>query len=201
MKIRWKIILLLIISVCSFAASAAPERPGKQPQGREKPARRRGTRQRNSDIWRAFSMLPNAEQRQLLRLQRNDPEKFRTIMQQKAAELHAAQQAKRKKVRELATQIRNCKDEKQKAELMKQLREMVKADYEQRLAYLRRNIEANKRRLAAMEKELKKREENSDAVINAITKSIVSGETPNRHPGGRRAPRGDAPRAPHPEKH
>ena len=169
---------IMFFAVAAVCAVAAP-----QPHHKESP--RRNVQPRNIHIWRAFSMLSVKEQQELMKLQRTAPEKFREVMQKKAAEIHAARQAHRQKIRQLAGEIRSCKDEKQKNLLRQQLRELVKSDFEQRLATLRRNIEANKKRIAAMEKELKKREQNSDAVIDAITDSIISGKTPPRPPRSR----------------
>lgn len=169
---------IMFFAVAAVCAVAAP-----QPHHKESP--RRNSQPRNFNIWRAFSTLSAQEQQELMKLQRTDPEKFREVMQKKAAEIHAARQARRQKIRQLAEQIRSCKDEKQKNILRQQLKEMVKSDFEQRLATLRRNIEANKKRIAAMEKELKKREQNSSAVIDATTDSIISGKTPRRPPRSR----------------
>ncbi len=178
--------VIISLAVAAFSSIAAPPPHHHAPMRHNQPPHRH-PQSRNANIWRAFSMLSEPEQRELMKLQRTDPDKFREVMQKKAAEINAEHQANRAKVQQLAEQIRSCKDEKQKAALQQQLRNMVKRNFEQRLSIMRRNIEANKKRLAAMEKELKKREENSSAVIDAITASIISGKLPPR-PGTRPRP-------------
>ena len=98
---------IMFFAVAAVCAVAAP-----QPHHKESP--RRNSQPRNFNIWRAFSTLSAQEQQELMKLQRTDPEKFREVMQKKAAEIHAARQARRQKIRQLAEQIRSCKDEKQK---------------------------------------------------------------------------------------
>ncbi len=178
--------VIISLAVAAFSSIAAPPPHHHAPMRHNQPPHRH-PQSRNANIWRAFSMLSEPEQRELMKLQRTDPDKFREVMQKKAAEINAERQTNRAKVQQLAEQIRSCKDEKQKAALQQQLRNMVKRNFEQRLSIMRRNIEANKKRLAAMEKELKKREENSSAVIDAITDSIISGKLPPR-PGARPRP-------------
>ena len=143
-----------------------------------------GQRQNNTpNLWRVFSQLSPAEQKEMMELQRTEPEKFRSAMQEKVEKLKAEMQAKRQKTNELAEKIRNSKDEKEKTELRKELRSILKNGFDARLAQMRRNIEANKKRLARMEADLKKREENSEAIVDAITDSIISGK---KHPHPRK---------------
>lgn len=175
------LILFFAVVTLIFSASAenaAPRQPGKF--------------QRNPAFWRAFSMLPQDEQKELMKLQQNEPEKFRAVMQEKAAKIQAEMQSKRQKVAALAAKIRNSKDEKEKTALRAELRAMLKESFDSRIKNLKRNIEINKKRIAKMEEELKKRESNSDAIIEAITDAVISGKKPEnkRRPGmHRHAPR------------
>ena len=175
------IILMLFITFCAASVNAAPA-----PVKNTKPARRESMRTPN--VWRIISMLPAAEQRELLKLQRTDPEKFRAAMQKKIEEFQRAQQQKRQQISELTARIRACSDAKEKAALRQQLRDMIKRDFEARLANMRRNIEASKRRIDRMEKELKRREANSAAVIDAITEATIVGKNPPRPPRPPRPP-------------
>ena len=176
--------LILFFAVVTFIFSASAEKTAAP--------RQPGKFQRNPAVWRAFSMLPQDEQKELMKLQQNDPEKFRAVMQEKAAKIQAEMQSKRRKVADLAAKVRNSKDEKEKTALRAELRAMLKESFDSRIKHLKRNIEINKKRIAKMEEELKKRESNSDAIIEAITDAVISGKKPEnkRRPGmHRHAPR------------
>ena len=176
---KYTAIFSLLTLVCSIVC-AAPH-PAPSPWQGKRPPMHPGMRNspRNSAVWRAFSTLPQTEQKELMKLQRTDPEKFRTIMQEKAAKLQAEHQARQQKIADLAAKIRNSKDEKEKTALRAELRTMLKSSFDSRIANLRRNIEGNKKRIEKMEQELKKREANADAIIDAITTAVIEG----KHPG------------------
>ncbi|MBO5823030.1 MAG: hypothetical protein J6R86_08460 [Lentisphaeria bacterium] len=136
----------------------------------------------SNGFWRVFSQLTPAEQKEMMQLQRSEPEKFRTVMQEKLEKIQAEQREKHRKVNELAEKIRNSKDDKEKTALRAELRTMLKSSFDARLAQMRRNIEANKKRIERMEAELKKREVNTDAIVDAITESVITGKRPERGP-------------------
>ena len=156
-----------------------PHRPNFQPGQQVKPGN-------NNGYWRVFSQLTPAEQKEMMQLQRTEPEKFRTVMQEKLEKIQAEQRERHNKVNELAEKIRSSKDEKEKTALRAELRAMFKSSFDARLAQMRRNIEANKKRIERMEDELKKRESNADAIVDAITESVISGKRPERGPAGPR---------------
>ena len=136
----------------------------------------------SNGFWRVFSQLTPAEQKEMMQLQRTEPEKFRTIMQEKFEKIQAEQREKRNKVNQLAEKIRNSKDDKEKTALRAELRTMLKSSFDASLARMRRNIDVNKKRIERMEAELKKREANAEAVVDAITESVISGKRPERGP-------------------
>ena len=179
--------------LCAAPAAEMPARPSRPPRpphhGQQiVPQQRSGG---NFNFWRVFSRLAPAEQKEMINLQRTDPEKFRSVMQEKVEKFHREQQAGRQKIDELVSKIRDSKDEKVKAELRKELRTMFKRTFDARLVQMRHNLEANKKRLEQMEADLKKREENADAIVDAITDSVISGKKrPPRH-GDRKPPRHD----------
>ena len=185
------------VSGLLFAAPAAekpgcPPRPPRhgqpgRPQGN--PGRPQSSQGNNVNFWRVFSRLTPEEQKEMMTLQRTDPEKFRTAIQEKAEKIQREQQARRQKIDELASKIRNCKDEKVKAELRNELRSMFKRVFDARLAQMRHNLEDNKKRIERMEADLKKREENAEAIVDAITDSVISGKKRPPYPGERKMPR------------
>ena len=181
----------LILITLTSTIIAAPQPPVRRhhPGTHNFPPPQDMKHNRNASIWRAFSQLSPAEQKELMTLQRTDPEKFRSVMQEKAAKIQKERQAKRKKIVELGTKIRDSKDDKEKAELRKQLHQLIKDNFNARIASMRRNIEGNKKRIARMEAELKKREENSEAIINAITDSVITGTHPVKPNAGEKTPR------------
>lgn len=174
---------LLLTLLMIGTAFAAPVPPREMRPGTKIGKVGKGKRNRTPNIWHVFSQLPISEQKEMMKLQRTSPEKFRTIMQEKAVKFQAEQQAKRKQLNELAEKIRNSKDDREKAELRSQLRAKVKESFDNRIAQFRRNIESNKKRLERMENDLKRREDNAEAIVDAITDSMISGK---RRQGGRR---------------
>ena len=170
------------------AAPASKDVPPPPPhQPRPKFRMNQGHKPGNShNFWRIFSRLSPAEQKEMMHLQRTDQEKFRTAIQEKVKKIQEELQAKRQKVNAIAEKIRNSKDESEKAGLRKELHAILKADFDARLAQMRRNIEANKKRIARMEADLKKREENAEAIVDAITDSVISGKKFPQHPRARK---------------
>lgn len=173
---------LSLLTVFGTLLSAAPDAGKPAPEQRRPPRPpmiQKGDRNmRNPGIWRAFAQLPQNEQKELMQLQRTDPEKFRTIMQEKAAKFHAELQARRQKISDLVAKINAAGDDKEKAALRSELRNIFKASFESRISHLRRNIENNKKRIEMMEQELKKRESNADAIIDVLTDNAISGKMP-----------------------
>ena len=170
---------LSLLTVFAAWLAAAPGNPPPRPEHRRPPMMQNGPRgQRNPGMWRAFSQLSQKEQQELMKLQRTDPEKFRAVMQEKVAEFHAELQARQQKISDLVAKINASKDEKEKSALRSELRSIFKTSFESRISHLRRNIESNKKRIEMMEKELKKREANADAIIDTLTDSAISGKMP-----------------------
>jgi O6-methylguanine-DNA--protein-cysteine methyltransferase len=159
------------------AVAPAPVAPNPAPRPASPESYRRGP-----GIWRAFSRLSQEEQAQLLRLQRNDPERFRSIMLEKADQLYAAEIAKLQALDELATRCRQCTDPEEKARLTAELREKLREDFQQRLQDTRRDIEYTKRKAAALEAELSRRESNCDAIVEALLQNKLSGNPPPPRP-------------------
>ena len=173
----------LLTVFAAWLAAAPGDPPSKEhrrpPRPPRSPMMQTGSRgQRNPGIWRAFSQLPQEEQKELMRLQRTDPEKFRAIMQEKVAKFHAELLARQQKISDLVAKINAAKDDKEKSALRAELRNIFKSSFESRISHLRRNIESNKKRIEMMEKELKKREANADAIIDALTDTAISGKMP-----------------------
>lgn len=171
---------------------AAPDgkdvpRPPRPPRHFQFPGNQKPDSHQN--FWRIFSRLTPAEQKEMMNLQRTDPEKFRAAIHRKAEQIQAEQQLKRQKINELAGKIRNSKDEKEKSELRKELHSILKAGFDARLAQMRRNIDVNKKRIERMEAELKKREDNAEAIINASVDAVISGQKRPPHHGDRKPPR------------
>ena len=169
------------------AAPASKDVPPPPHQPRPKFRMNQGHKPGNShNFWRIYSRLSPAEQKEMMHLQRTDQEKFRIAIQEKGKKIQEELQAKRQKVNAIAQKIRNSKDESEKAGLRKELHAMLKADFDARLAQMRRNIESNKKRIARMEADLKKREENAEAIVDAITDSVISGKKFPQHPRARK---------------
>ena len=113
-----KLFSLLLVSVLTTAIASAQDvpPPPPAPQGdavppaprQEKPApdatpaeRKMSPRKQNFLMWRAFSQLSEEERTMLVKLQREDPEQFRTILRGKAEALFAAEQKRQEELRGL----------------------------------------------------------------------------------------------------
>ena len=159
------------------APAAAKEKKGKKRTALQKAEPEKGTAavphspenfRRGPGLWRAFTRLPQEEQRTLLKLQRSNPEEFRRIMQHKVDQLYEQDRIHRQELDKLAEAYRKSNNEQEKNELLGKLRRKIAEEFRQRLQDTRRDIESNKRRTAHLEAELLKREKNCDAIIDAL---------------------------------
>ena len=99
MKISAVILLLALGAAASFAA---PEAQGKKAPCQTPPPRSHGDRGRGPHLWRAFSELSDEERAAMVKLQREDPEKFREAMHKKVEEIVRREKAERQIIQELA---------------------------------------------------------------------------------------------------
>lgn len=151
---------------------APPEQPPRSPENFR----------RGAGAWRVFSRLSPEEQSELLRLQRTDPERFRAVMAEKADQLYARIIARQRELDDLVRRCRECTDAAEKERLTAELREKLREDFQQRLQDMRRDIEYTRRKAAALETDLNRRESNFDAIIEALLQSKLSGNPPPRPP-------------------
>jgi len=132
-------------------------------------------RQQQQLTWRVFSRLSQKEREELLELQRTDPEKYKKLFQQKLDELRQAEQTRREELRNIYEGWKNASAE-QKAEIRKNLEQKVRAEYEARLADNRRQLEETKKRAADLEKELNKREADTENQVQQRVENILKGK-------------------------
>ena len=97
------------------APAAAKEKRGKKRTALQKAKPEKGTAavprspenfRRGPGLWRAFTRLPQEEQRTLLKLQRSNPEEFRRIMQHKVDQLYEQDRIHRQELDKLAEAYR-----------------------------------------------------------------------------------------------
>ena len=166
---------------------AEPPPPPPPGERRRHPERDPGRRFRNGPgMWQVFSRLTPEERREMLKLQREDPEKFREVMSAKADELYKKRQQRRAELHKLAEQCRNAATPEEKERLKKQLIEEVRKDFLEHLEANRNQIADMKRRTAHLEKELQRREKNMDKAVDTIVGAMIRGEKPPRRPDSRR---------------
>ena len=122
----------------------------------------------------------------MLKLQREDPEKFHELMRVKADELFRKREARRKALRELAEKCRNATDPAEKEKLRQELTAEIAKDFRAHLEFNRRQLEEMKRRTARLEAELQRREQNRDQAIAALVEALISGKNPPPPPDSRR---------------
>ena len=83
---------------------------------------------RGPGMWRAFNRLSTDEKKQLLSIQRSDPEKFRKILHEKADKLYEAEKIRQKELDDLVLKIKTTEGEKEKENLKAVLRKKLKED-------------------------------------------------------------------------
>ncbi len=210
-----KLFSLLLVSVLTTAIASAQDvpPPPPAPQGdavppaprQEKPApdatpaeRKMSPRKQNFLMWRAFSQLSEEERTMLVKLQREDPEQFRTILRGKAEALFAAEQKRQEELRGLLADYNRTSDEKIRAEIKSKVRSMLAEDFRNHLNESTAQLQEMKRRAAELESELAKRAANAEAAIDAQTEAVLAGKF---FPGDRppREFRDDRPKRPNPD--
>lgn len=165
------VIVNVVAAVISVAAAAgAAEAPRK-----EMPPRKI---MRGPVVWRIFSQLDETERKKLHELQRSDPEKFAAEMQKLAEKYEANEKEWRNKMHSLIGQFHRSTDKNEREKIKNEIFKMESVRFRQRLDGLERTIATNKRRVALMEQELKKRRERSGAIVEARVEAILSGEIP-----------------------
>ena len=163
-------------------SAETPKRPAKPAPGSERPSERF---RRGPGLWKAFSTLSPEEQRELMKIQRQDPEKFKQLMQAKVEALYKAEQSRRQEQNELVKKYHSAKNPAEKEKIKAELRKKINEDFQKRLAATRRDLETNKKRIARMETELQKREKKRDKIVEAILLNRLS-DNPRPMPDKRR---------------
>lgn len=180
--------LLLVVCAAAAGVFAAEAVPAMQPE-------RRGDARMSRHIWRAFGELSDAERKQMLQLQRENPAKFQEEMQKKAEAFLEAERTERKQFEDLVQTYRNCKDAAQKQKIKTEIAQMLKKRFNKRLENNRKHIESMKRRTAILEQELDKRAANADKILELQLNAILEGKEirpprrPERRPERRPGPK------------
>ena len=189
---KHRIMILLLAGTLAVpvaaAPSAAPELPKDSPPRRPgEPPHDPGRRFRSGPgMWQVFSQMTPKERAEMQKLQREDPEQFRKVMNAKADELFKKRQPRRAELHKLAEQCRNAASSEEKERLKKQLTEEVRKDFRRHLEANRKMLEDMKRRAERLEKELQRREKDMDKTVDAIVDAMIKGEKPPRPPDSRR---------------
>ena len=150
--------LLLFLTVCGFLGLCANELP--PPPKNPPPPRFSGKNNKREAAlaWRAFSKLSPAERKDLMILQRTQPEEFRKKLKELSDRELAAEREKRSALLKLVNEYRATADAAQKEALKAQIRKFMQEDYMTRLQEHRNHLEEMKRRTEKLEKELDKRQ-------------------------------------------
>ena len=167
--------------------------PGRDGRKMPPPGRGFGGPGRGAAMWRVFSRLDEPTRKKMLELQRNDPEKFFVEMRRLTEEYTKKDQLRRQQMQALIDKYRASTDKAEREKLKAELTRMEKAQFARHIAGLSSTIESTKRRLAFMEKELNKRKEKADAIVEARVEALLSGELPVSPPDHRRGPRPGGP--------
>lgn len=171
-----KILLTLTVVLSALMVSARPV-PEKRP-----PAP--GPSGVSRHIWRAFGELSDAERKEMMQLQRENPEKFLEVMKKRAEAFFKAEKAERQLIADLAQKYRSEKNKSRKEKIKQELSELLKKRFNKRLALNRKHVENMKKRTQMLEKELDKRAANSEKIIKFQLDAVLEGRElrPPRRP-------------------
>ena len=179
-------LLLLLAGLILFAGTAtaapAPETLPEEPAGPppppppevEKPKKGGGPRFGGPRMWRVFANLSEKERQELLRLQSSDPEKFRSVLKEKAEAMRQVEQARHREFRRLIAAYHAASSQEEKEAVKAKLTAHARTDFEQRLNENRRQLEEMKRRAIRLEAELNKRAENTEKIVAAMVEHALS---------------------------
>lgn len=153
---------------------------------------RAGEERLSRHIWRAFGELSDAERKEILQLQRENPEKFLEVMKKKAESFFNAEKAERRLLADLAQKYRAEKNKSAKEKIRKEISEILKKRFNKRLSINRKHVENMKKRTQMLEKELDRRAANSEKIIKFQLDAVLEGRElrPPRRPfrGARQSP-------------
>ena len=136
----------------------------------------------------AFAELSQQERQAMLKLQREDPEKFRTEMIRRSEEFIKAEKERRNALDKLIREYRTA-DEKDKPAILEKIRTSVKDNFQRRLRRSRMQLEELRKRTERLEKELDRREKAEEKIVDAVVKNIIEGkhfEKSGKHPADKR---------------
>ena len=165
-----------------FGALLVSARPA--PEKRPSPLARTGEERHSRHIWRAFGELSDAERKEMLQLQRENPEKFLEVMKKKAEAFFKAEKAERQLIADLAQKYRSEKNKSRKEKIKQELSELLKKRFNKRLSINRKHVENMKKRTRILEQELDKRAANSEKIIQVQLSAVLEGKElrPPRRP-------------------
>ena len=181
-----RILLLSIFSMLAFSVSAQPPAAGTPPPGRP------GEGRLSRHIWRAFSELSDAERKEMMKLQRENPDKFMEVMKKRAEAFFKAEKAERQRISELAQKYRDTQNKSQKEKIRTEISTILKKRFDRRLSLNRKHVESMKRRTEMLEKELNKRAANADKIILVQLDAVLEGKElrpprrPHRYPDAKK---------------
>ena len=182
-----RILLTLAVVLSALVVSGRPalekrpSAPGSSGEGRL-----------SRHIWRAFGELSDVERKEMMQLQRENPEKFLEVMKKKAEAFFNAEKAERKLLADLAQKYRMEKSKSAKEKIRNEISKILKKRFDKRLAFNRKHVENMKKRTQMLEKELDKRAANSEKIIKFQLDAVLEGRElrPPRRPfrGAKQSP-------------
>lgn len=183
--------LVVAVGIGAATLPLSAEKAPAAPEARN--AKMRGMR-RHAIVWRVFSQLSESERKKMQELQRSNPEAFSAAMKKLADEYEKKERLRAHKLFSLIRKYRQSTDSEERARFKAEIVKMEKERFEERLQGLARTIAGTRRRLAFMEQELNKRKAKKEAIVEARTEALLSGEIPvnfshSRRMGPPRPPR------------
>ena len=117
--------------------------------------------------------LSEDERKQLMELQKTDPEKFKQVIKEKIQAYKQAREKEEAALNELVKKYKEASTPEQKAELETQIKKILKADLDKRIASGEREIEAAQKRIDELRKKIEERKKNADKIVDDKFKEIT----------------------------
>lgn len=127
----------------------------------------------NRFINKLMSKLTDEEKAKLKELQKNSPEAFRKELKVLAKKYKLHRSKMSEKVRELVEKFNTAEGEKEKEEIISQLTEAVREEFNKSMENNRKNCEKAEKRLQELKAKIEKKAENAEKIISNRVKQLT----------------------------
>lgn len=167
-----KYIALPLLSAVLFFSLAAGEQKDARPP-----------RWKKHEMEKVFFRLDSNVRKELMQLQRSDPEAFKKEMQKHIAAYREKKAAENAAIEKIIELYRQTADPAVKEECRRKLAVLIADGFDRNLRRHQQFLEKMKRRTVHLEKKLNERVENREKIINSFVDALLDGRKKLHHPG------------------